>query len=250
MKPLIGIISKSYEDIEWSSVSYGQRSSYCDAVSAAGGIPVIVPLTSDIDVLRQTYDRLDGIVLAGGGDINPARYGEERYVRHDEIDRIMSIDDLRDTCEIALARWARADSRPIIGICRGMQIINIAFGGDLYQDLAHQTTSKTDHIASLKRKDWQHLAHTVRFEPTSIIGQAMGASALEVNSFHHQAVRQLGVGLKPVGWSEDGIIEALEGDDCWGVQYHPEVMTSVQVVQTGLFELLVEKSRTRPVAVL
>lgn len=242
MKPLIGIMAKTYRDNEWSPPFNGQRSGYADGVIAAGGIPVIVPLTTNQDVLRATFERLDGILLAGGGDIDPARYGQAKFERHDAIDRIMAIDPLRDSCEIAMLRWAIHEAKPTLGICRGMQLINVVHGGDMYQDIAAQTPSTVDHLASLTSHDWQLAAHSVRFAPATQLGKAMGGEPLQVNSLHHQAVRTLGAGLTPAGWSEDGLLEALEGPACWGVQFHPEELVASDPAWTALFELFVTRA--------
>src|SRR5256885_11637967 len=147
MKPYIGVTCGTFRDRDWCPPTHGHRQTYIDAIVTAGGAPFLVPLVDDEDVLRALYDRLDGVLLAGGGDMSPTYYGEE------PIPQLGTVDSLRDKVELPLARWAVAEGKPILGICRGVQVINVALGGSLYQDIPAQLESELVHDSSFTRQD-------------------------------------------------------------------------------------------------
>lgn len=221
MKPLIGISCGTFYDRAWCPPSFGHRQTYVDAIVRAGGAPLLVPPLQDEPTLRTLYERLDGILLAGGGDIAPAHYGEAPH------DQLGTIDPLRDGAELPMARWAAADGKPVLGICRGVQIINVALGGTLWQDLPSQVGGELQHNRSYEREDWTHMAHEIRIAPDSRLRALLGVDTLLINSLHHQSVRTIAPGLRAVAWAPDGVIEALEGTDerfLVGVQCHPEAL--------------------------
>ena len=223
MKPLIGISAGTFTDRSWCPPSFGHRRTYVDAIVRAGGAPVLVPPLEDETTLRLIYDRLDGVLLAAGGDIDPAHYGHPRH------EKSGLIDPLRDNAELPVARWAIAEGKPVLGICRGMQIINVALGGTLYQDIPSQVTTELHHNLSFERENWTHMAHAMQIAPDSELAELLGVAEMEINSLHHQALDQLAAGLRPVAWSPDGIIEAIEGTGdpfLIGIQCHPEVLQS------------------------
>ncbi len=200
---------------------------YVRAVQAAGGIPVLIPLLSKAKGLWSFYEGLDGLVLCGGGDIAPEIYGAR------DVGHCLHIVPERDAVELALTRRALADGLPLLGICRGIQVLNVAAGGTLIQDIASGWPNPLPHATSsaLPR---DHLAHRALLEPDSLVSRlysdrSSGEHALHevwVNSSHHQAIDRLGSGLRVTARSEDGIVEAVEGNDKsrWvvGVQWHPE----------------------------
>jgi putative glutamine amidotransferase len=241
MKPLIGIVAKTYADSDWSSPFYGQRTGYIRAIAASGGLPVVVPLTDDEQLLRELYKRLDGIVLAGGGDIEPARYDARLEQFDPALADIMKIDPLRDECELTITKWAESDGKPVLGICRGLQILNVAHGGTMHQDIAGLTIPHQNHIASLEAKNWQKLAHEVRYNPETRIGKALGPKPHAVNSLHHQAVHKLGAGLAVAGTTSDGLIEAIEGMNVWGFQFHPEELFATDERCRRIFEFFIRQ---------
>lgn len=189
---------------------------YVRAVINSGGLPVLVPVTLDFGLLNDYLDMVDGIVFTGGCDINPERYGE--------VNEGLSVDicDIRDQMELYLLRNAIDRQMPVLGICRGHQLINIHYGGTLYQDVMTQINTEIDHINLEEEAD--HIAHTVKADPSSRLRQWLGADKFPVNSRHHQAIKRLGEGLKIAARSKDGIVEAIEHqrDDVVGVQWHPE----------------------------
>jgi putative glutamine amidotransferase len=221
MKPLIGISCGTFRDHAWCPPSFGHRQTYVDAVLEAGGAPLLLPPVQDETTLHALYARLDGVLLAGGGDIEPVHYGAEPHPR------LGLLDPLRDTAELPMARWAVADQKPILGICRGIQVINVALGGTLYQDIPSQIEAALPHNLSYERQDWTYPAHTMRIAPDSRLAQAMGLLELPTNSLHHQAIWRVAPGLRAVAWAPDGVIEAIEGtSDAFvlGVQGHPEAL--------------------------
>lgn len=221
MKPYIGITCATFRDKDWCPPTFGHRQSYVDAIVTAGGIPLLIPLVEAEDVLWALYERLDGLLLAGGGDVVPAYYGEEPH------ERLGTMDPLRDYVEIPLTRWAAADGKPILGICRGIQVINVALGGTLYQDIEAQISTPLAHELSYDRQDWMYMAHELRLDPDSRLASLLGAPSLLINSLHHQALKDVAPGLRVVGWSPDGVIEAVEGTNghfVMGVQCHPEAL--------------------------
>ncbi len=221
MKPLIGISCGTFHDHAWCPPSFGHRQTYVDAVLRAGGAPLLLPPVQDEPTLHALYARLDGVLLAGGGDIEPKHYGAMPH------EHLGMIDPLRDTAELPLARWAVAEGKPILGICRGIQVINVALGGTLYQDLPSQVASELQHNLSYERQDWTYPAHTIQIAPDSRLAQVMGLVDLPTNSLHHQAVCAVAPGLRAVAWAPDGVIEALEGvssNFVLGVQGHPEAL--------------------------
>jgi putative glutamine amidotransferase len=206
---------------------FGINQSYVRALVAAGCAPVMIPLLDDEDRLRAIYERLDGIVLPGGADVAPGEYHEE------PIGHLNVIEPARDRTELTLARWAFADDLPTLGICRGQQVLNVALGGSLWQDLRHQGVTTVEHSDADGRARTA-LMHRVRVDPDSRLAQLIDETNVEVNSLHHQAVKTVAPQLKVTGTSEDGVIESLESEGrrfLIAVQWHPEEIDDLPWVQ-------------------
>jgi putative glutamine amidotransferase len=206
---------------------FGINQSYVRALAAAGCAPVLIPILDDDERLRAIYERLDGIVFPGGADVAPQEYGEE------PIDDLNVVEPPRDRTELTLARWAFADDLPTLGICRGQQVLNVALGGSLWQDLRHQGVTPVDHSDADGRARTA-MIHRVRLDPDSRLAQLIDETSIEVNSLHHQAVKAVAPRLRVTGTSDDGVIEALESDDhrfLIAVQWHPEEIDTVPWVQ-------------------
>ena len=219
MRPLIGISSKLTNDSTWSPPVVGVREGYVNAIIAAGGIPVLIPPHVDAEALRHIYSLVGGIVLSGGADIDPVLYGEAPHPK------LGQIEPLRDAIELPLARWAVTDGKPLLAICRGIQVLNVALGGTLYQDIDSQYETSLDHDAGSTARSWTNRDHSIRMDPTSKLAEILGTSECCVNSLHHQALKDLAPGLQVVARAPDGIIEAVEGAGnafVIGIQCHPE----------------------------
>ena len=205
---------------------FGINQSYVRALAAAGCAPVLIPIVDD-DRLRAIYERLDGIVFPGGADVAPHEYGEE------PIDHLNVVEPERDRVELRLARWAFDDDLPTLGICRGQQLLNVALGGTLFQDLRHQGATSVDHSdADGRQRD--ALVHRVRIDPDSRLAQLIDETSVEVNSLHHQAVKDVASVLRVTGKAGDGVIEALESPEhrfLIAVQWHPEELDDVAWVR-------------------
>jgi putative glutamine amidotransferase len=223
-RPIIGIPTQTLHSIEGIPEglpeSWVMNQRYSRVVAAAGGLPVMIPLLDDDETLRALYDRLDGLLLPGGVDVDPATYGEPR---RPDCGRL---DPARDRVELQFARWAITEGKPLFGLCRGLQIVNVALGGSLYQDIASQFSGAIKHdyfpTAGYPR---DHLAHSIAVSSGSRLAALVGAAPLRVNSMHHQAVKSLASGLVPTATAPDGVIEAVESPDgpfLLGVQWHPE----------------------------
>ena len=246
MRPLIGIPCGSFHDRDWCPPFYGHRKSYIDAVVTAGGVPLLMPLVDDEEVLRALYDRIDGLLLAGGGDIEPHHYGEEPQPE------LGMVDQVRDAVELPLVRWAAQDGKPVLGVCRGMQVINVAMGGSLYQDIPSQLGGDISHNGSYTQKDWTYMVHDLKLEPTSKLARIMGVEVFPINSLHHQSVKQVAPALRPVGWAPDGVVEAVEGSNghfMIGVQCHPEALQGAADTRwQALFKQFVDTCRAHVLA--
>jgi putative glutamine amidotransferase len=206
---------------------FGINQSYVRALTAAGCAPVLIPILDDDDRLRAIYDRLDGILFPGGADVAPQEYGEE------PIDNLNIVEAPRDRTELTLARWAFADDLPTLGICRGQQVLNVALGGTLYQDLRYQGVTTVEHSDADGRAR-NALLHRVRLDPGSRLAQLIDETSVDVNSLHHQAVKAIALRLRVTGKSEDGVIESLESDErrfLIAVQWHPEEIDDLPWVQ-------------------
>jgi putative glutamine amidotransferase len=233
--PLIGIPCGSSPPHGLSPAGYRQNAAYVRSVADAGGLPVLVPLLEDEKLLRALYERLDGLLLPGGGDIDPMLYGETARPECG----VEGVDPLRDRVELALARWALGEERPILGICRGQQTLNVAAGGTLYQDVGHQVHNAWRH-QFLGERD--NLVHPIVVAPDTRLARVLGTTELRVNSIHHQAVARLGPGLRDVAHAPDGVIEGLEHQGhpfALAVQFHPEELTPVHEPSARLFDAFV-----------
>lgn len=191
---------------------------YVNAVLQAGGTPVLIPLTEEKNVLDEILSRLDGLVMTGGGDVFAPLFGEELHPT------VTDYDLTRDHYDIYLTQKAIARQMPVLGICRGMQVLNVALGGSLIQDIPSQIpASKINHSQEEERKVG---THAVKVAPDSKLSVVAGLTELTVNSFHHQAVAQIAPGMKAVARADDDIVEAIEPENgkqfIFGVQWHPE----------------------------
>jgi putative glutamine amidotransferase len=190
---------------------------YTRAVAEAGAIPLIIPLGISSESLQTIVDRLDGILFTGGGDVRPQVYGSQDHPLVSEID------DDRDRVELDLFRLLNSTGKPFLGICRGIQLINIALGGTIYEDILDQHPGALKHDCSHYARNY--LAHPVEITEDSQLRRILGTSQVEVNSLHHQGLRQLAPGAKATAWSPDGIVEAIEVPGYsfgLAVQWHPE----------------------------
>jgi putative glutamine amidotransferase len=217
-KPFIGVTSDTCAfDRHASQPQDRLNQSYSQALMQAGAVPVILPnLTEDAEMVTQTLARLDGLLLSGGWDISPTRYGES------PLNETVKVDEKRDQAEFAFLYAALERGMPLLAICRGIQALNVARGGTLYQDIPTQIATPLQHQQTQPR---YIPTHTVAVEPDSRLAQIVGATCIQTNSMHHQAVREIGEGLRVTARAEDGVIEALEVPQhrfVVAVQFHPE----------------------------
>jgi putative glutamine amidotransferase len=238
-QPLIGITTYRSASTSPAIPTIGSPESYLQAVRAAGGIPVLIPVVLSNDELDELLARLDGVLFPGGGDIDPALFQGQP---HSEV---YGIDADRDRIELHLTRRVVAVQKPFFGICRGIQVINVAMGGSLYTHIA-------DQYRGALRHDWypkfprEYLAHLVRVEAGSHLATVLGQTAIETNSLHHQGVALVAPGFKPVAWAPDGLIEAIELPDHpfgLGIQWHPENMQAYSEMR-ALFQEFIRAAET------
>ncbi len=236
-KPLIGVTCGVHHE-QNGSAFYGSRGSYIRAVEAAGGLPLLIVPLLDQETLHEIYQRVDGVLLTGGGDVDPERYGlpGEAELRTVEPDR--------DATEINITRWAAQDNKPLLGVCRGIQVMNVAMGGTLYQDIATEFGKTVDHDLN-REKSRNFQGHDISIRAGSRLASVIGETHTAVNTMHHQAIRVLGDGLTPVATSPDGLIEGVEKDGARffvGVQWHPEELYEYSEPMRRLFGTFVEQS--------
>ncbi len=235
--PLVAVTLRPHA-IEGSPPRYVQNQRYVDAVVAAGGVPLGVPPLRDERILRALYDRCDALLLPGGPDVEPQRYGEQP---RDDCN-LSTAPDL-DAAEFPLLHWALDDGKPVLAICRGIQVLNVALGGTLWQDITVQGAGMHGHDGN----DRDAPAHEVSVVAGTALRRALGeAAALRWNSLHHQALRDLGPGLAVSARAEDGLVEGVElpGRPVIGVQCHPEEMARSEAWAAGLFAWLVDAARS------
>lgn len=221
-----------------------QNPAYTDAILAAGGIPILIPVEVSGDQLAALFKRIDGLLFAGGGDVHPSFYGEKQVV-----DKLYDVQRRRDELEIRLMQWAMSQGKPFFAICRGIQVMNVAAGGTLWQDISTQYSTSLRHdyyytVDGSFARD--HLAHDVEIEANSRLGEIVDRPRLTVNSLHHQAAREVPDSLRVVARAGDGLIEAIEKPDhpfALGVQWHPEELVDHQEVSRRMFAALVNTSR-------
>jgi putative glutamine amidotransferase len=220
------------------------NNAYLRAVQQAGGVPILLPPHLDDRALDALWSRLDGLLLTGGGDVDPARFTTD--ARHPTVDLVS---EARDRLEIAVTERALHDQRPLLAICRGIQVLNVALGGSLHQDIAAETGSPIAHSQIAPRHQATHPVK-VMGEGTRL-GKTLGALEVEVNSFHHQAIKHLGRGLREVAWAPDGIIEGVElvpdaRGFVLGVQWHPEELVAHDPAARNLFRSLITAAEENP----
>lgn len=210
---------------------------YVTALEGAGLIPLIVPPLSSERAAAAVLDSVSGLVLTGGEDVDPARYGEKRH------EKVRSVNAARDATEAALVEAAKGRGMPVLAICRGIQILNVALGGTLVQDISSQCETDIAHDEDGPRDS---RSHEIIVEPGSLIANAIGTERCTVNSFHHQSVKDVADGMRVSARSPDGIVEGIEStdEDWWvlAVQWHPEEMTnSPEPWDRGLFKAFARK---------
>jgi putative glutamine amidotransferase len=232
-KPLIGLTTTRMPNQD-GRPAFAVNVPYVKAVSAAGGLPVLIPLGLPEDDLDALLQSLDGILFTGGGDIDPRRYGNQPHPKVDNID----VD--RDRVELHLAQTVAGNGKPFLGICRGFQVLNIALGGSLYEDILDQYPGAIQHDHHSDPRNF--LSHRVNLENGSLLAHILPGSQVQVNSLHHQGVRQLSQQLRPTAYASDGIIEAFElAGHPFGlaVQWHPEELQEHEGMR-ALFKALVQ----------
>jgi len=220
------------------------NAAYLNALQQAGGVPLPLPPQLEPSARAELLKHVHGVLLTGGGDVDPARFGEPPHPATAEVS------PARDSLEIDLTRWALENRVPLLAICRGIQVLNVALGGSLHQDIPSEPGSPLDHSqAGLQGNARNVTAHQVKVQDGSRLAGILGALEVDVNSFHHQAIKRLGRGLKDVAWAPDSIIEGVELDDdarfVLGVQWHPEELVGHDRAARNLFAALVRQARER-----
>lgn len=235
MKPVIGIAAAPVREPR-PGCAVGQD--YIRAVERAGGLAVLLPCAPDgADDMAQWLTLCDGFLLPGGGDIAPTFYGQS------PIPQLTRTDRRQDEAELALCRAARRQKKPLLGVCRGVQVINVAFGGTLWQDIPAQYRAAICHAQDPALRG--ELFHSLTLAPDSLLAHVMGAGRHECNTFHHQAVRDVASGFAAAAHAPDGLIEAIESADglVLGVQWHPENLAAEYADHAALFAWLVGAAR-------
>lgn len=235
-KPLIACVAYRVTLRINDQLGIALSAAYTQAIINAGGIPLMIPLGLDPNAWVQIFDTVDGIMLPGGGDVSPASYDRpvETKLRGMDVDR--------DMFEIWLIHAAIAQKKPLLGICRGHQVINVALGGTLWQDVPSELPSDVHHdTQGIPARS--HISHTATVDPDSRLGRSLQERVVNVNSIHHQAIRELGEGLVVTAVSPDNLIEGIELPDhpfAVGVQWHPEWLVQNDPIHRRLFASFVQ----------
>lgn len=237
-KPIIGVTpdfnAGNRKDMGGKEPTYFLRARYMKAIEDAGGIPVVLPLLSNRAGWRQVVSHVHGLLVTGSGsDLAPELYGERQRHKFARMSRE------RATMELGIAKAAYRAGVPMLGICGGMQSLNVALGGTLYQDIAAQLKTPIDHLPSYSAT---RTSHAVQVAPGSLLRRIAGKARMEVNSSHHQSVKKVAPNLVQTAVSPDGVIEAIEAPDhsfFLGVQWHPEFLYDRDPIQRRLFTALV-----------
>lgn len=228
-RPVIGVVPLVDDERE----SYWMLPGYFGGVEQAGGLPIMLPLTSDEAALRQLTEQCDGFLFTGGHDVSPSVYGAE------PSPLCGACCPARDEMEQVLLKLALEYDKPVLGICRGIQFLNAALGGTLYQHLPAEFPSTTEHHQT---PPYEKPAHKVRLTPGAPLQALLGVKTLAVNSYHHQAVHTLATKLRPMAVSEDGLVEGVYLPGArfvWGVQWHPEFSYQVDEASRKIFRAFV-----------
>jgi putative glutamine amidotransferase len=244
MQPLIGVTPdfNAGDRKEWGGrePTYFLRGRYIRAIEDLGGIPIVLPLVADLGARRRLISHIDGLLLTGSGpDLAPELYGERQRYKF----RVMS--QRRATFELEMAQLARAADLPLLGICGGMQALNVAFGGSLYQDIDSQRPQPLQHRQTAPAT---RLSHSIKIAPNSVLRRIVGTGSMRVNSAHHQSVKDVAPSLQVSALAPDGIIEAIESPTrrfLLGIQWHPEFLFDRHDRHRRLFEALLDAARRR-----
>lgn len=239
--PIIGIPCATYARPHPYPLAHGNNETYIRAVEVAGGVPLLIPLVQHEATLLAAFQAVDGLLFAGGVDLDPAYYSEEPHPA------LGSVNHEQDRVEMQLLAWAKQFHKPVFAICRGFQLLNVAYGGTLYQDLPSQYQPNLNHDESFTRQQRDLPAHGLRLANDSKLAELLGTTPFAVNTMHHQGVKDLGNELQAVGWSDDGLIEAVEDPQRpWvvGVQCHPEEMVRGEDLRwQAIFKAFVEAAK-------
>jgi putative glutamine amidotransferase len=244
-RPVIGVATQTLPAVPGERPPcWVMGRSYVEELRKVGAIPWLIPLVpDDPETLREIFERLDGVFVTGGVDVDPSSYGEPKSPL------CGATDPDRDAVEIALLRHALARALPVFAVCRGIQILNVACGGNLYQDVTAQVPGalKHDHFPTPERPSRKYLAHDVTVARDSRLAHILGETVVPVNSMHHQAIKALAPNLAPTAVAPDGIIEGVEGTIgryLIGVQWHPEELTGTQPGMARLFRSFTDAAAT------
>jgi putative glutamine amidotransferase len=235
-RKIVGITCSTQAAKEEAGPRQMLNRAYVWAIERAGGVPVILPATTEPEVVARYLGVLDGLLLSGGVDVAPALY------RQEEHPKLGTVDTDRDTLEMPLIREAVAQDMPIFAICRGIQALNVALGGTLYQDLPSERPSEIAHQQSERKIPRECPSHVVRILPESRLRAIVGSEEMATNSFHHQALREVAEGLAVTAFAPDGVIEAVESPThrhIVAVQFHPEETAPNDEKSRRLFESFV-----------
>lgn len=238
-KPIIGVSGNFLIDKEMF-LGYKKvyvNEDYISGVINAGGVPIVLPMTEDEEVIDRYISSIDALILTGGQDVSPEFYGE------DPMPKLGVVVPRRDRFDLSLLKKAKEKNIPILGICRGVQIINVAYGGNLFQDLSY---SGLNYLKHSQGHTTNLPTHRISVEEESHLYETLKENDLMVNSFHHQAIDRVGEGLRVVAKAPDGIIEAVEDRNyrfLLGVQFHPEMLHMVMESMQGIFNRLVEEAK-------
>ena len=238
-RPIIGIPTHS-RDVTMAGLppAYIMGQHYIDALELVGAPAVLIPLYRDPSLLRTLYDEIDGLFLAGGSDVDPSHYQAEPHPKLGVLDRE------RDRVELQLLDWAIEDGMPVLAICRGLQVLNVALGGTLHQDIPSDLASAQLHDY-WQQQPRSYRAHEVEIVPDSRLARMTGLTQARVNSLHHQSVRDVAPSLRVNAVASDGVVEGLEGTHgafVVGVQWHPEALVDDEAM-LGIFRGFVDEVR-------
>lgn len=231
-RPIIGIITNYDYDPYYLFPGYERTTineDYARSIAAAGGIPILIPPATDLGTIPDQLELIDALILSGGPDVDPLHYGQQPKLECGPSTPI------RDVFELEALRIAQEIGLPVLGICRGMQMLNVFLGGTLFQDLKY---ANTDH-RHMGAANPETPLHEITIEANSFLADALGSKRVPVNSFHHQALDRVADGFEVVARSDDGLVEAVEhtGEDfdAFGVQWHPEMMSRENTFAQALF---------------